>query len=531
MSDGEGGRDRRTLGLVLLAALAVYAWNVATHEPFAAYDLEGHMHYVATLVDLGRLPEPLEGWSSFHPPLYYALLAGLSLPAAPVWPVRWLEGVSVAAVLVVGASAFRVLRRLGHARPVAALAALVLLFLPSTQLAGTMVGNEALAAGFAALAALLGVGLHADPRSLPRAAGAALCVGLAMATKFTGLLALPAVAVPFLRRDVDRALLVAAGVAAAIVLVLASGPYLRNWRATGEWLPMTRDREPVATVERGLTIRERRVVDYLWLDPAVFRLPTVHALAGGDGKAGLNPVMTNVWGLAYASAWYDAHEVRVPEDRRAAGARVGRGLLVLGVVPTLLLLLGAGVSLRRTLRGSDPGAPLVGMAALGALAFVGFTLRAPATAAVKASYLLPCAVPAALFFARGLEALPAGLRRAGAFVSGTAALACAVAFASGVWLPVHAAPERARPAWLTPDLARVTDALDAASAGRWIGIGARNTPRAVVWEMSARSHPPVGEAERRAWCGAIGALMADAAPSQPWRARFVQRDRVLRCDD
>ena len=55
-----GANDRRSMALLaglLLAALAHYSWSLTTHQPFIGYDVDGHMQYVATLLD-----EALSSW-------------------------------------------------------------------------------------------------------------------------------------------------------------------------------------------------------------------------------------------------------------------------------------------------------------------------------------------------------------------------------------------------------------------------------------------------------------------------------------
>jgi 4-amino-4-deoxy-L-arabinose transferase-like glycosyltransferase len=450
-----------------------------------------------------------------------------------VWPARSIEALSALAMLATGTLAFGVTRGLGHAPAVAALAAALVCLVPCARLAATMVGNEALAAALAGWAAAAGVRLHADPRSLRRAAGAGLAVGLALATKFTGVFAAPVLLVPYLRRDLDRRTLRAAAVALLVAAAAGGLPYLRNVALTGSPIPMTRDRDPVAKVEKQLTIRERRAADYLWFDPAVFRLPLVYQIADDTSRRdGLNPVMTNVWGLAYASAWYDAHEVRVVAPERRTGARVGQVLLALGLLPTALMLAGGALCLRDWLvRGSAaPAAPVTAMALVGIAAFVAFTARAPTTAAVKASYLLPVTVPAAVFFARGVEALGSRARWIGLAGSGLAMAAAAVAFTTGVVFSTDTRVWPPRPPWLTPGAAAATAQLERGAFGRWTSVAAEPTSDgALVLTLRARTPPPPSDAEIAVWCGYVATAMATHAPGQPWRGQIRQGSQTHPC--
>jgi 4-amino-4-deoxy-L-arabinose transferase-like glycosyltransferase len=532
-ADTERRRDRALLAAVLLAAAAGYGWNLFAQEPLIAYDGGGHMQYVAMLVDEWRWPEPLEGWSTFHPPLYHLLVALVSWPWRPLWPARAIEAVSALAMLATGALAFRGVRLAGHAPATAALAAALVGLVPCSRLAATMVGNEALTAAFTAWAAVAGLRLHADPGNARRAAAAGLAVGLALATKFTGVFAAPVLVVPYLRRGLDRRALRAA----ALGLLVAAGtgglPYLRNAALTGSLVPMTRDRGPVARVEKQLTIRERRASDYLWLDPAVFRLPLVHEIAEANGRrGGLNPAMTNVWGLAYASAWYDAHELRVVAPERVKGARVGQVLLVLGLLPTGLMLAGGALSLRDWLvrASAEPTAPLTAMALTGAAAFVAFTARAPTTAAVKASYLLPLAVPAAVFFARGVAAAGPRTRRIALVGSAFATLAAAVSFTTGVVFSTDVRWKPQPPPWLTPGASAAAVHLGHAGFGRWTEVAVEPAADAsLVFTMAVRPFPEVTDARISVWCGYVAAALETLAPGAPWHAEFLQGSTTYAC--
>lgn len=506
---------------LLLSGLLLYAWNLATLPPFGGYDDDGHLHYVATLLEDGRLPHPLEGWSTFHPPLYYALVALLSQGSAPVWQPARIGALSALAILAVAGLAFLSIRRLGHPLAGAAVAAALLLFTPCVQLAATMIGNEALAAGFCALALTGLLRLQRDPRDLRAAALVGVSLGLALATKGSALIVAAAAPVPFLRRGLDRGCLRAAALCAGLLLLLAGPVYLRNLALTGNLLPMTRGRPLVALNEQRLTIRERRATDYLWLDPAVLSNPLVPATGA---PRGLNPHMTNVWGLAYASTWFDAHALRVSRLDRETAQGLGRWLLALGLVPTGLMLTGFGLALRElaTKGSASREAPLTVAFGAGLLAFVAFTARVPTTAAVKGAYLLPVALPAAVFFARGVATLPPLARGVALLGSSLAAAAAALAFTNGVLLPVAGEAERAR-THASPRLAAVAETLDAASAGRWRRIQAQPTPAGVlVWRLEAFGYAPVTAARLAHWCGYVESAMQHHLPGRRWQAVFEQ---------
>ena len=113
--------------------------------------------------------------------------------------------------------------------------------------------------------------------------------------------------------------------------------------------------------------------------------------------------MQSVWGLTYASLWYDAFTHRVPLRFHRDGVWAGPVLTLLGLVPTGVMLLGFGAGLVALVRqrGRSPDAPIVVMAVIGLGAVTVITWFAPALVAVKGSYLLSLILPAAVFFARG----------------------------------------------------------------------------------------------------------------------------------
>jgi hypothetical protein len=147
--------------------------------------------------------------------------------------------------------------------------------------------------------------------------------------------------------------------------------------------------------------------------------------------------MTNVWGLAYASIWYDAQGHRIPLAYHRDGIYAGPLLVLLGFAPTGVMLLGFALALgefaRR--RGRSDDGPLVVLFCVGLAAFVAFTWWAPSVVAVKGSYLLPLAVPGAVFFARGGRWLGARWRPWILGLGTAAALAAAAVFTHALVFP------------------------------------------------------------------------------------------------
>jgi hypothetical protein len=396
------------------------------------------MGYVLTILREHRLPHPTEGWSTFHPPLYYAVAAAVWGALEPLGSQAVLDGIRAIGAflsLAAGLVTHHLVRRLGGSREVALVATALVLFVPCVQMSATMEGNEAFAAGVAALGLPSLLALQADPRDVRAALITGLFAGLAAISKFTGLALVAACVVPFLRADLDRAM-VRALAALGFVLALVAGPvYGRNVLVAGTPFPLTRTREPMSTAERVQILRPRRVLDYFTLHADNFVRPSVFQLRRLPGSfRNRNRSMTSVPGLLYASFWYDPFAHRIPINYHRDGIHSGQTMVGLGLVPTLLMIAGFMVATWRTLtrRLRTPDAPLVAMACAGTAMLVLHTWTAQSTASVKGTYLLQLAPVAGVFFAQGAMLLRGRWRLAALAVSLVAAAAAVVVFTEGV---------------------------------------------------------------------------------------------------
>jgi 4-amino-4-deoxy-L-arabinose transferase-like glycosyltransferase len=439
---------RWALVLLLGLALAQRLWNAWGVPPLTGYDAPGHAGYMLTILAEARLPHPYQGWSTFHPPLYYLLgsaVWGLLEPLGPRAVVAGIRMIGALAGLFAGFVAFRILIGLGIAPAVALVSTALLLFVPVSQLSAAMIGNEAFAAGMVALALLPLMRLQRDPGDLRTAALAGLACGAALWVKYTAVLlagAAAAVFAPSERRCVpDRRQLAAAAMCLAVTAAVAAPVYVRNWIVADTPIPLTRNREPMKSAEQAMTIRERRLSDFVWVGPGALRRPSLYHEPGKLGSYfNRNEAMTSVWGMTYASLWFDpfGHRTRVRDHRDEVWH--GPVLALLGLAPTLAMLAGFALCwidlVRR--RGRTPEAPLVGLATLGLVVFTGIAASAPSPAALKGSYLLGLGVPAAVFFARAAEALPRPARHALLGVSCAAVAASALVFTTGVLYPAQA---------------------------------------------------------------------------------------------
>jgi hypothetical protein len=435
------------LGLLLLAATAQRAWNATTIVPLRGYDAPGHAAYIFTAAHEGRLPHPTEGWSTFHPPLYYVLGAGAWKLLAPFGPdavqfgLRMIGGLAgILAAFVI----YRCARSLGASAPTAWVATALFLFVPSNQMAAVMIGNEALCAALAVLAIPPLLALQSDPTDRRAASLAGLFIGLALITKYNSVTLLPAALTPFVVRRPNRESLAAMATLAATVAVVASPVYLRNFIATGSPIPMTREIGPMQRAENSMILRPRKASDYIWLDPIAIRRPSLFQTGPLHPKlADRNPAMANVWGLTHASIWFDPFLHRTPAKFHRDGSPWGVSLASLGIVPTTTMLAGFFLALGAAIRtrGRSPWTPLLVLWTGGVLLFVAFTLRAPSAAAVKGSYMLPIAGAGTLFFSHAATALRQRGRRTLLVVCATIAAGAGVFFTEGVFGSPRANPQ------------------------------------------------------------------------------------------
>lgn len=440
---------RRLLVASLLAAAALYLWNDAAQPGFWGYDEGGHAAYALEIRETGSLPHPQRGWSTFHPPLYYLLAAGLWSLLEPLGArgvLTGLRALSALGMLTAAAVAFALVRRLTGSLALAAVVLWVSLFVPVAQLSATMLGNEALAAGLVSLALLCAVRLQGDPGDGGTALAAGAFAGLAVASKFSGVVAIAACAVPFLRRDLDARARRALLLCGAAIALIAGPVYLRNALLTGSPLPFTRSTQAlVREHESRWAAAPRRLVDYLRVPLGCGQYPYANVVAPGGLLAGFNPDMQSVPCLTYAGMWFDPFGVRATRTQPGDGVVWGFALLAAGLVPSLLVAFGLGRCLGRAIgtRGRAPEAPLVAATALLLPAYALFIWRVPSLSAVKASYLLPLIVPAGVYFARGVELFPPPARRFALVASAAAAGLAAFVFTTGsVFPPTNAQASR-----------------------------------------------------------------------------------------
>lgn len=486
--------DHALLIVMALATVALVANNSASLARTDGFDAKSHLDYVQFLLEHGRVPWPEEGWTFYHPPLYYALGAGLLASAGlDTLHVKALPVLRSYGVVIAVAQLFFVLRCLALIfpdHPGRRRAALVVAAVLPMQLALLQFPtNEVLASALAALAIWLTLRWLNEPRcGAWSAAGIGACLGAAMLAKFSTITVVTLCAVAMVWRLIEARRGWGRGLCVLAALT-ASGLAVCGWRFVGvarRWgLPFVSNWDP-------------RISTDWWQDPGY---QTLHYFTGA-GRALFSPYFSGAARLVdglYATLWGDgllsgrADLWSAPPwnfDGLAAG-------YLLALLPTLALLAGAvAAALRLLRRPSAMWLLLVGLLASVVPMLVYLTLRIPAYSMAKAFYALAAILPLAALIAWGIDLLAGGrvwLRSLLLVVLGTWALNAYTSF----WIPRGSAAAEAR-------LARLTLTRDPAAAEAHLRLALAADPedsrvRAVEarWLMEQRRRPEAEAQLRR----------------------------------
>jgi hypothetical protein len=376
--------------LCLFAAASVLrVHNAWVTPPLAGFDGPYHAAYIGIIFLEHRWPLSQEGWSTNHPPLYYAL-------SALVWsllPDRWgphavlfcLRLVNVAAGLAIGFAVLRSARLLHPERPwLAVQAAGLALFLPMLIGPSSELGNEILTAALCALAVPLWLRCLSEPDSRWRALALGGVLGLAVLSKLNATAVVAAAGLTLIARGFQTrglrlaALEIPALVGAAVLLV--SGVFFaRNLTYYGKpfLTEVALSAQVMAPSGYG---KPRELASYLRLTPDLLLDPTDRS-----------PRATGaVWPATFASVWFDIHGsvIRVQSEW---GLRFARILFGYGAVICALGLFGFAAMLGRRAQPSVPlgAAALLALALLCLASYVVFTRQVATFSTLKGTLLAP----------------------------------------------------------------------------------------------------------------------------------------------
>lgn len=387
------------LGVIAVIWLALFLNNRSQLPNLIGFDVKPHLDYVDYIRTRHALPLANEGWEMCNPPLYYLVAAGVAAPLhagtysdTTIQALRFL-GMLIGIVQTV--FIFLCLRVLFPNRLGMQLFGLVLGGCLPAQLYSTQyVTNEAMFAMWVTVAIYFCLRIIKDERESWRLAlGLGLCLGAALLTKITALVAAFFVCgalfgwLGWKRRGNPRAWLRTAGVAIVAMVLVSGWHYFRVWKHFGT--PIVQDWDPASGFA-------------WWTDPGIQVAP-YYARFGSSLTHPFYSVLHSFWDGMYSTMWGDGlcggrvdWEYRPPWNY---GLMSGGYLLAL--VPALIILIGAAASIIRLIRNPDPiSFLLVGLPCATLAALVYLNLKLPYYCVVKSFYgtfaLLPvCAWGAA----------------------------------------------------------------------------------------------------------------------------------------
>lgn len=384
------------IGVVALLGCAIRVNNALRYPIDMGFDAIGNWEYVALLIRSWTLPPPDTGWSTAHPPLFYAFGAaiakafGLGTKASAIHAIR----LATAGLGILGiAAAGHLVRRVEPDDPRRLLLCVgLLLLLPVHLYMSAMLSEEILVTAFVSLAAVgVALDLRGGPtarRPLWRVVGFGALAGLALLTKLSGLLVIGAGGLAYLLEG-WRGGDFAAGLRRALVYgaaasVVGGWYYLWNLYAYGFLYPHGLE---IHSVMFRMPPGERSWLDYLRVPMAIFTDPQL--MAPG--------LLRSVWGSTFVTVWFDGHRQFLPLASPTV-ARLGGVMSALALLPTLAFATGVVRGARRLWRGgSGPDLVLVPLVVATFVGYVLFTWRNPWFAVLKGSFLLGLSVPFAYY--------------------------------------------------------------------------------------------------------------------------------------
>ncbi|MFN2376341.1 MAG: hypothetical protein ABR538_07370, partial [Candidatus Binatia bacterium] len=447
-------RNRYALVLAILFATSwiVRLHNALTYPSLRAFDGFGHFIYIWFMAENWRVAPPTSGWSFFHPPLYYWLMASIWTVFEQVDPVARLRiGTALTATLGLtqGVVTLLVARRYFPGKPrIHLLATGLMLFLPVHLFTAGYLGNEPLNAVLCSLTLGVTLWVLREP-GWRRGAVLGACLGAVLLTKFTALAfvagALGSVGLQTLvRRDWRRGFL-ALMTASSVMLSMCGWFYVRNVVEYGDPFKVSRDEFLVRRHENLQSVGKRDLLEYVLFDPLIIYRPQWPrgVPLSGELPPGVthSPLRESVWTGVFANAFFDAVGAQVlpPITQSEESRRSGQLLLGLGLLPSILVVVGIATAVRRLWKQGwdDTLGPMLLTFAFMVAIFVQATRTVPMNAAVKATYMTPASVIFAFWFALGSDRLAAWRPRLLPWLMGwcgVLALASVVVFTNGVFV-------------------------------------------------------------------------------------------------
>jgi tetratricopeptide (TPR) repeat protein len=384
------------VALILLWAV-LFCNNLPQLAPLLGFDRDGHLQYIDYILQKKSLPLADDGWQMYQPPLFYVLSALMLAPfdssASSDSAILALRGFCVFTAVIHLLLIFLCLRLLFPVQPRHQIVGLlVTTFLPANLCLAHNITNETLAALFVTAALYFSLRIFRSNRvSLNLHIAVGICLGLAMLTKFSALLAIPPICAALWWKACEsravggqnsepRATMIPAGLAIIACLLVCGWHYARVWvhfgnPLIGNWdlrLPFAWWQEP-----------GYRMSGWYYRFGETFSCPLFSNLNSfGDG------LYSTLWGdgLCSGSA---RMTFRPPWNYDLMNFSY-----LLALIPCVLLLIGLTVLIARLIRKPEIGPFLsVSFVGLYGAGILFMTLRVASFAQVKAFYALPALLP------------------------------------------------------------------------------------------------------------------------------------------
>jgi len=382
------------------------------------FDARHHLYYLDFLREHHAVPMATDGWSVYHPPLFYALAAVLQWLGSAVGSIGGVDAATIGVKLIPFLAGFgnvwvagALCRRMGLPSSAVVYGLLFGAVLPMNIYSAAYFSNETFHTFLAGLAMLATVNLLTRRDApLARVGWLAVLLGLCLVTKFTAIL-VTAVAGFFLAvkwlavdrmtpgRAVGRLLLIG-----GVAFALAGWFYLRNWIEYGDPLMANWGNMPGPTL-------------------AWWQQPGFHTWSyfAGFGESLQHPYLSafhSFWDSVYSTLWGDGGIAgRVsPRDRPAVWNYTFMSLGYWVAVPaTLLIAIGALRAAAIAFGDPDAGRRaafsfLLTLIYAVLFGLLSLALRLPYFAQGKASYGLVVTAPLAVLFALGADWLDRSCR-------------------------------------------------------------------------------------------------------------------------
>lgn len=384
---------------IFLIVAGIQFRNTARFPANGGYDAPGHLEYVHIMAAEHHVPLPSRGWQTYQPPAYYAAASVVYrvFGGKKIDGMKAVQYFTTACGLMTLVFGWLLLRLLFPDRPrVQNLGFAVTAFLPVHFVTNPMVTNEVFTAMSVSAALFAAVWMaHVFRRTgrlnLALALATGLLCGLALLSKYTGLMVFAAAAlwlglvVCFRNMRNPRfwlTLVIVVGSAVAVCgwfyyrnIQLYGNPFVGNWD---------------------------KVTTFGYEQPPGYRTLGYY-LKFGDGLTvdSGRCYWLNFWDAMYLSLWSG------PGDPKAGGLEIAfQGMLPwIGLLPVAACLLGAWTVLRKLFREQwdDPLMIILLLVFFSLVAQIAYSMKVPFYTTVHARFLLSLIAPMAVFAGIGAD--------------------------------------------------------------------------------------------------------------------------------